>query len=297
MKKRPFYEKFLPYLLFVFIGYCVSDILILSFRDQMLPKQPPLARPKAQGYDARPEKAVYSVIKNRNIFDSEGKIPDALRGADDPKQNVKDQPPVASNLPLTIQGTIVHSNPAKSIANIEIKSKNSVIPFHVGQDIEGIAILLEVERGKIIIRNKNNDRKEFLEMKLTGAKIGFSAAKTADKPAGDVVQTAPNNFEIKKTDLNRYLSDLSGILQQAATAPRRNVNGEIECFKFLAIQPGSIYTQLGFQNGDCIKAVNGEKVDSPAKAMEMYQAMRNSPTIKLQFERDGRDTESNYNVK
>ena len=265
----------------------------------MLPNQPPPSRPKTPFFDMSPSKSNYTGIINRNIFDSEGKIPEALgKTGEDSSAAKENQIPVLSSLPLILQGTIVHSNSKKSIASIEIKSKSTVMPFRIGEDIENIATLLEIERGKIIFRNKNSDRKEFLEMNLTGVKLSSIVSKTPiEVGANDVLQTAPNHFEIKRTDLTKYLSDLSSILQQAAKAPRKNVNGDIECFKFLAIQPGSIYTKLGFQNGDCIKAVNGEKIDSPAKAMETYMALKNSADIKLQFERDGKDIESNYQVK
>ena len=90
---------------------------------------------------------------------------------------------------------------------------------------------------------------------------------------------------------------MASLLQQAAMQPRRNANGEIECFRFLAIQPKTVYTQLGFQVGDCLKAVNGEKIDSPAKAMEMYKALQAAPNISILMERDGRDMNNNYNIK
>lgn len=265
----------------------------------MLPNQPPPSRPKTPAFDMGSNKASYSGIISRNIFDNEGKIPEALRKSGEENKNKENQIPVLSNLPLILQGTIVHSNSKKSIASIEVKSKSTVMPFRIGEDIENIATVLEIERGKVILRNKNNDRKEYLEMNLSGVKLSSTspAAKTPLDTANDVIQTTPNHFEIKRTDLTKYLSDLSGVLQQAATAPRKNANGEIECFRFLSIQPGSIYTKLGFQNGDCIKSVNGEKIDSPAKAMETYMALKNSSDIKLQFERDGKDVESNYQVK
>ena len=68
-------------------------------------------------------------------------------------------------------------------------------------------------------------------------------------------------------------------------------------FKFLAIQPDSIYTKLSFQNGDCIKSVNGESIDNPAKAMELYNALKSSSQINLKVERDGKDQEMEYNIR
>lgn len=293
------FDKFLPYLFFIFLGYCIADLLVLNFRDQMLPTTAPPPRPQKNSIDASNSRGSYNTIISRNIFNSQGVIPDPLveKGKENSQQ--KDSDPVPSQLPLNLVGTIVHSNPKKSIANIELKGKNTVLAFIPDREIDKIATLVSVERGKAIIRNLNNNRLEYIEMRST-SKISFSGAKSESAPlpgAGEVKQVSANKFEINRKDVLKYTTDMASVLQQAAMAPKRNANGEIECFKFLSIQPGSIYTQLGFQNGDCIKSVNGELVDSPAKAMELYNALKTSNNIKLGVERDGKDSEFDYTVK
>lgn len=296
--QRPIFEKFLPYLLFIFAGYCIADIAILSYRDLMLPTQPPPARPKKPAGSEMTSRGAFNTIVTRNMFSSDGIIPDQLVAAGAKEEKQEDAAPVPSSLPIGLMGTIVHSNPSKSIANIQLKAKNMTLSYSVGREIENFAKLERVERSKIIIRNLNNNRLEYVEMKLDGGKITFGASKAATpEMKTDVVQAAPNKFEIKRADVLKYTNDMASVLQQAAMAPRRGANGEIECFKFLSIQPGSIYTQLGFQNGDCLKAVNGEKIDSPAKAMEMYNALKQSDSINLSFERDGKDTDNGYTIK
>lgn len=299
-KNKPAFEKLLPYLFFIFLGYCVADLLILNFRDLMLPNQPPPAHPKrASSLDSN-NRGAYNSIISRNIFNPEGVIPDALTAdGKEAKKPREDMPPVPSQLPLNLVGTIVHSNPEKSIASIEIRGKNSVLPFTINHEIEKIATLTKIERNKVFLRNLNNNQNEYLEMK-SASKISFSGAKPmvteGVKASGEVKQVAPNKFELKRSDVLKYTSDMASVLQQAAMAPKRGASGDIEGFKFLSIQPGSIYTQLGFQNGDVIKGVNGEPVDSPAKAMELYNTLKNSNNIKIKVERDGRDTDFDYNV-
>lgn len=288
------FQRLLPYLLFIFIGFCIAEIGLLSYRDLMLPNKPPPARPKKSFNDAGTSRGAYNTVISRNVFNSEGTIPEALTAAGGAKE--EELPPVPSSLPLGLAGTIVFTNPEKSLANIEVRGKNQVLPFIVGQDIEGLATLKKVERGKIIFRNNNNNRMEYIEMKLQGQKLSFNVSQGSGAKS-DVQQVAPNKFEVKRSDLQKYLNDMSSILQQASSIPRRGANGEIECYKLVAIQPGSVYTQLGLQNGDCIKAVNGEKVDSPAKAMELYNALKTSNQIKISRERDGRDDDVDYSIK
>lgn len=291
-------KKILPYLLFIFIGYCVADLVILNYRDLMLPTQPPPARPKQSTQDSFVSRGTYNTIIARNIFSSDGTIPDPLVPEGQEKQTPgQEAAPVPSSLPLVLKGTIVHSNPDKSIANIEVRSKNTILPYSPGRDIEGLATLQAVERTRAILRNLNNNRLEYIEMRLEGGKLSFSGTSPAGGPKTEIAQVAPNKFEIKRSDLLKHTANMSALLQQASMIPRRGANGEIECFRFVAIQPNSVFTQLGFQPGDCLKGVNGEKIDSPAKAMEMYNALKNASNIKIQLERDGREQESDYSVK
>lgn len=297
LKKLPA-DKYYPWVLVVLIAWWSADLIVLNSRGLMLPTQPPPMRPAKDAAMDPVDIASYRPITDRNIFSSDGKIPPALvaKGQESTPQG-EDAPAQKSSLPLTLIGTLVHSDPAKSIATIEVKSKNTTIALRVGKDIEGIATLTKVERTRIYIKNLNNNRNEYIELPQEG-KLSFGATKPAgpSTPA-EIKQTSAGNFEIARSEILKHTADMASLLQQAAMQPRRNANGEIECFRFLAIQPKSVYTQLGFQVGDCLKAVNGEKIDSPAKAMEMYKALQASPSINILMERDGRDTNNNYNIK
>ncbi len=47
---------------------------------------------------------------------------------------------------------------------------------------------------------------------------------------------------------------------------------------------------------DVIKSVNGEDVNSPTKAMELYNALRTDNKINLVIERNGQNQNFTYNV-
>ncbi|MES2855004.1 MAG: hypothetical protein V4692_04025, partial [Bdellovibrionota bacterium] len=100
-----------------------------------------------------------------------------------------------------------------------------------------------------------------------------------------------------RDDINRLTNNLPELLQQARAVPRMGPNGQIECFSLADIAQGSIYEQLGLKRGDCIESVNGEKIDSPGKAMEMYNALRSgSNSINIGVERGGQKQEMNYSI-
>jgi general secretion pathway protein C len=111
------------------------------------------------------------------------------------------------------------------------------------------------------------------------------------------MKISDTQFELKRDDINRLTNNLPELLQQARAVPRMGPNGQIECFSLADIAQGSIYEQLGLKRGDCIKSVNGEKIDSPGKAMEMYNALRSgSNAIQIGIERGGRDEDFSYSI-
>lgn len=293
--RRPPVDQFYPWILVFVLAFGIADLLIVKYRHLMLPTEAPPPRPHQMAQPNLIDANQFRPIIDKNIFAADGKIPPALVSKDQ-QNNEGEENATPSALPLTLVGTLVHSNPEKSIATIQVKSKNATVALRVGKEIEGMAKLVRVERSRAIIRNLNNSRLEYIEMKMFN-KLSFQVAKPTPTGKTDVRQTAAGQFEINRSDVLKYTADMASLLQQAAMQPKRNAQGEIECYKFIAIQPNTIYTQLGFQVGDCLSAVNGEKVDSPAKAMELYNALKNSASIKIDMDRDGRATTNTYNIK
>lgn len=297
--QRPPFEKWYSYILFIFVGYCIADLAILAYRDRMLPQTAPPSHPKSSHFDSGISRGAYNTITNRNIFASSGVIPDALVDKSKGSESQKEADPVPSQLPLNLIGTLVHSNPDKSIAAIEVRGKNQVTSYSPGKEIEGMASILRVERQKVIFRNLNSNRLEYIEMKKDGNKVAFGAgAKSSGGGAQEVQRVGGNNFVIKRADLLKYTNDLSSILMQARAVPNREPGtGNINGFRLLDMQPGSIYEQLGLQRMDVIKSVDGTPVDSPAKAMELYNTLKNSPKVTLQVERNGKSETMTYNIQ
>lgn len=299
--KRPFFEKLLSYLLFVFLGYVIADLLILNYRDLMLPNQSPPSHPKRMNTDGQTSRGAYNTLISRNIFSSAGIIPDPLfaKGQDPSKMHEAD--PVLSQLPLNLIGTLVHSNPEKSIAAVEIKGKNLVISYTPKRNIESLATLIRVERQRIVFRNLNTNVLEYIEMKPFGStKVAFGTSSPAPTGGGtgDVKAVGNNRFVIKRSDLQKYLNDLSSILMQArAVQARDKVTGEVIGYRIVDFQPNSIFSQLGIQRMDLIKTVNGESVDTPQKAMELFNMFKSSPNVKLTVDRGGSTETLDYNIQ
>lgn len=69
------------------------------------------------------------------------------------------------------------------------------------------------------------------------------------------------------------------------------VDGQSQGFKLFAIKPDSLVAQLGVQNGDVLRSLNGLPVTDPATAQTAWQAAQNSPILRLSFLRQGQTIE------
>ena len=289
------FDKHLPLAIILLIALFSADITILFLRDSLLPTTAPQIFPSKGSLGPQAKmRTEYGPITDRNIFNSDGIIPNPLF-APEGEMFADDGPVIKSNLPLNLIGTIVHVNPGKSVATIQLRTNNSVIPYLPNDQIENVATLVKVERRRAIIRNANTSRLEYIEIP-EDAKVSF-AKTSAPEPTGTFVKQG-DTIAIKRSDLNNYLKNLPDLLQQATAVPNivPGSGGEVDGFKMLGVEPNSVFSQIGIKVGDVIKGVNGERVNSPAKAMELYNQLRNEGRIELEIERDGRPTTLNFNI-
>lgn len=286
-------NRYWPILFFILLGLLSADLIVVGLRDQFLPLQAPPARIPRMITDTSPGRPTYESIISRNVFNSDGIIPDPLRR--EGQEKMQDVLPVPSSLPISLVGTLVHSNPEKSLAAIELKGKSQVLSFSVKQNIDNLAVVESIERGKVVLRNSNNGRLEFIEL-AQQSKLAFEGSKSATGGT-EVKQVAEGQYEVKKTDIDRELADLPNLLMQARAVPaRRPGTGETYGFRVLSVQPTSVLSKF-VKDMDVITAVNGSPVTSIQQAMELYNTMKNSSRICMNLERDGRNVENCYSIK
>lgn len=293
---RPPLEPYYGYIVAAIIAWAAADLVLLAYRPAMLPSEAPPIRQSRFRQMQLSQVSDYNAISDRNIFNEDGKIPPALSsGSDD--NNSMDQAPVLSQLPLDLTGTIVHFNPKLSIATINVRNRNETLSFRPEEEIDGIARIVRVERKRVVFTNLNNRRLEYIEIPEETA-INFDIEAPSGPQTNDIIQKRGEfEFAIKRTDLDGLTSNLSALLQQARMEPRIGPDGQVDGFCFVSIQPNTVYEKLGFRMGDCIKSVNGEMINSPGKAMELYQVLKGSNFVQLGVERGGRDEKFNYSIQ
>jgi type II secretion system protein C len=117
----------------------------------------------------------------------------------------------------------------------------------------------------------------------------------APTSAEGVRRLASNRYFIERTTFDRNLSNMGSLLTQVRALPNVQ-NGLSNGFRLSQIQPGSIFQQIGLQNGDIVTAAQGQPVTDPTRTMVLVSALRNSPAISISLIRNGSPLQLHYSI-
>ncbi len=228
--------------------------------------------------------------------------------------------PVRSGLRAQLVAGVVSDRPQSSIASIVDLNTRETRIYGVGDRVLG-ASLLSIERlrdekdgtgtgFKVVAIVCNAGKKEYIDFEPGDGSAPApqgprpataSAAPAAPEPSpatpspDSVKKVSDNRYDVKRKYIDETLSNLNNVATQARIVPSFK-NGVANGFKLFSIQPGSLYSAIGVENGDVIQRINGYEINSPDKALEVYQKLRESSHITIEIERNGQTIRKEYNV-
>jgi general secretion pathway protein C len=226
--------------------------------------------------------------------------------------------PVKTGLRAQLVAGVVSDRPRSSIASIIDLNTRETRVYGVGDALMG-AQILSIERlrddkdatgtgFKVVAILCNDGRKEYVDFEpgdgsaaarppvVAAAPRPGGEAPDADPAAADAVKKVDaNKYEIKRTYIESALGNLNNIATQARIVPSFK-NGVANGFKLFSIQPGSLYSSIGIENGDVVQRVNGYEMNSPEKALELYQKLKESGHVTIQLKRGGQVITKDYNI-
>jgi len=227
-------------------------------------------------------------------------------------------PPVPTSLRAQLIAGIVAEKPLWSTAVIIDTTSRATRAYGIGEEVLG-AKLLSVERirddrdgtgrgVRVVALGCLGGRKEFIDFDSGGGaspapNVGIApvpppaaaAADAAPIPPDGIRKLADNKYDVKKSVLDGTLSNLNSVATQARIVPSFKI-GVANGFKVFSIQPNSFYTAIGVENGDVIQKINGYEINSPDKALEIYQKLREARHVTVDVERNGQVIRKEYNV-
>lgn len=255
---------------------------------------------------AKPRLEDYEIIQARNLFNSESTRsgrplrPASAATSEDPQDQGL---PQVSRSDLSLLGTIAGPEVSRALIRVGQESKS----YRIGQEIPGAGTLIEIERRAVTLQAADGTR-FMLHLPESGKPATAAAPKTPDAapPATsgttgnlyswpNITSTGENSWRIASSEADRARSNLGELLKQARLVPRV-VDGQTNGFTVAMIRPNSFLSALGIKRGDAIVGVNGLNLDSPEKALQIFQQLREAKQISLSLERAGQNMTLEYEV-
>ncbi len=174
---------------------------------------------------------------------------------------------------------------------------NLFAPVEGRNQVSGDVTLVSVEPNSAKFRKEDHT-----EICVLGEDTSKPVAPTTPAdPGGEsggegVHKVSDTQYNIEQGEIDKVMANLNEVATDARVVPNFE-GGKSTGFKLFSIRPGSIYQKIGLQNGDVVQKINGYEMNSPDKALEVYQKLRDSKSIVVQMDRHGSVKTINYSIQ
>jgi general secretion pathway protein C len=287
-------------LLFVLLGFSLGQLtatlLGLSIGSPVgktLPAATVTAKP-----NAIPPLTSFKSILQRNIFNAQ--VGDLNDFGGKPATSEPTAVAQSSSTRLTLLGTVTGEPKALAIIQADRESGTYVI----GASLPGGAKLVEVQRNQVVIEASNGHRETLkIDQESTSAPTADrqsksrtrSIGKQAEPTSSGVREIGENRWMIPAEEADRARNNINDLMRQARVEPNI-VDGQTDGFVVRMIRPGSLFSMLGLQVGDVLRDINGVKLDTPEKALQVFQQLREARQISIALERQGAPQTFSYEI-
>ena len=291
------YFTWINLLVILTLSYLLASLFsgFLSRTVSQIPLEMPMVAEKSPSpkKSARPSLADYRVVTERNIFCS---LPEEKEETE--IAEVVDKSPLNARLIGTVTGP-----PDSSLALIEDRGKRSSDFYQIGDSLMGQATILAIERNRVIISRAGVQESLLIyEEEITALappsqnRGSTQTTEQEENTQFEIRQVTEDSFEIDRFSFEEATKNLGNLMTQARVVPHF-VEGKISGYKIFAIEPGSIYTEIGMANGDIIQNINGIEIDSPEKALQLLAQLKNETNFQIDLVRNGQPKTYSYQLR
>jgi general secretion pathway protein C len=225
-----------------------------------------------------------------------------------------------TGLPLKLLGTMVVSPDEFSSATVEVEKRDQKLVSRGVVLLDGKAEVMAIRRNYVVLKEEGKLTIMPLFVKeATPAQPGepprpgeppkpvepartpprTSTAPTSRQVAGaveGVQKLSDTAYKLERKHVNDKMKDLASLGQQVRIVPNYK-NGKYSGVRMIGMQDTSLFKDMGFENGDILLAVNGDHLDSPNKALSLYEALKNKARLTVLLERGGIDKTLRYTIQ
>jgi len=118
-----------------------------------------------------------------------------------------------------------------------------------------------------------------------------------DRMQTGIRRSQDGSYEVDRSLVEEVANNQALLEREAPQVQPNYVNGQPRGFRLQGIRSGSMFSRMGIRNGDVILSVNNNVLDSPQRALDLYDAMSTMDQVSLTVIRRGREQTIQYNVR
>lgn len=259
----------------------------------------------------KPESSVSleTTLLERNLFDAEPKVVEEGEFGED-GEPIDDGGGAGEELSISVEllGTLVSNNRDWSLATVKFSGESQLV--RIGMKINDQVEVVDIAGHYIVLQEgaktkivKLWDDPTAAPNKGPGkpAQAAVGVSRPGPKHGGEdfakgVRKRGPYDYQIDRNMLEENLQDLTKLGMQARIVPNYEA-GKYHGFRLVGVRPDSLYKAIGLQSGDLISRINGQDIDTPNKAIQLFEELRSSSQISLDMVRRGEKVTMAYSIK
>jgi type II secretion system protein C len=289
-----------------FAARTVSAMIKLHYAASVV-TQPLTSNPSGSSLEGNAERprAAYNIIKQRDVFNL-APVPEVAA------------PVVNEDLNITLLGTSHLTGGAREFAIIEDQAGDQQL-YRLGATIPNVGRLVQIGKNRaVILHNGHRVAIEIPKNSLgdSGNTDDAEVPRPAIRPhgprapfirnpmirfgrpaakAGGVHKLGPRKYLVERSTINSDMQNMPQLLTEIRALPVFQ-NGASTGFQLSEIQPGSLFDQIGLQNGDVLTTVSGQPVSNPARALQMLSTLSTRSAVTLNVLRNGAPIQFSYTI-
>jgi general secretion pathway protein C len=237
-------------------------------------------------------------ILERNLFQVSTLLP-AREASVEPE--VPEEELEATRLPLRLLGTVSSDSAASAWAAVEDQQNNKQVVVRTDDRLLDKATVVRIERRRIVLQN--GDKREELaldEDEPAGPKVARPVA-AARPPAPDdlrdrIRRLSDTSFQVNREQVEETMRNPAELFSEARILPKYD-NGQMVGVQLSSIKPGSLFEDIGIQNGDTVTQVNGITVTSPQDSAALLKELTESSDFQVNvLGADGQTRTLHYSI-
>ena len=167
--------------------------------------------------------------------------------------------------------------------------------YHVEDAILN-AIVKEIHREKVILEvNGAFEVLQMEEIRGTAGRGNVARLKRNKKPEGSKT-LGSKSISLKRERIDEAVNNLGNLMKQVRIRPHYK-DGQSDGLTRSGIRSGSIFSEMGFRNGDVIVGVDGKNIESVDDALSLYENLQSAENVQVQLRRRGRLQTIDYTVE